>query len=177
MWRGCNCSGLEEVDETTATVAMCPSSCRRQTVGGALRSTLTRRTSSSIDLAMKRVYSAERAIASTKLAPEVQDAIRDGHRLDAAAEPGLPASHEAATPRSPLYKDVFQRRRTMEKARFLRAAVSCLDAKGGPCSRESAAKFVVALGGGGRRFARCLVRVCQAVLLQAEEWGGVRCRR
>lgn len=71
---------------------------RRQTVTSALRSNLSRQTSSTIQQAMKRAISAERSLASTQLEPHIQAALRSGQKMDApsTATTGAPAPESAA---------------------------------------------------------------------------------
>lgn len=91
---------------------------RRQTVTGALRSTLSRQTSSSIDTAMKRAFSAERALASSRLAPEVREALRTGHKMDTAYNNG--AAGPLTNGEEPIRWDSLQRRKTPDKVAFRR---------------------------------------------------------
>ena len=64
----------------------------------ALKSNLSRQTSSTIQQAMKRAFSAERSLASTNLAPNIREALKKGHKLDVPTveQAGMPAQDSAA---------------------------------------------------------------------------------
>ena len=64
----------------------------------ALRSNLSRQTSSTIQMAMKRAFSAEKSLASTNLAPNIREALRSGQKMDlpTADQEGPPAPESAA---------------------------------------------------------------------------------
>lgn len=84
----------------SAQAASCvqASSCRRQTVTTALRSNLSRQTSSTIQQAMKRAFSAEKSLASTRLSPDIREALKAGQKMDlpTTAHTGIPAPESAA---------------------------------------------------------------------------------
>ena len=79
---------------------------------------------------MKRAFSAERALVSTNLAPDIREAIRSGHKLDvpttatqgAPAVAAVSAASEAAAATTP--RDI-QRRKTLENV-SLSACCDCL---------------------------------------------------